>query len=131
MIRNLLIWILALGMISVPVAEAGGAEDRIDGRSNMETDSRWQDELDKSLDALERRLQKYGRNLEKLPERKEYRQMKNRLGEWAAEMERTGEEVREKIERRWLPRVRKELDALEHWLRERTRKSEDGRVHEV
>jgi predicted ribosome quality control (RQC) complex YloA/Tae2 family protein len=120
MLRIRLIWLFAVVLISAPLAQAKGTDDH---PSSVEAASRWQEELEKRFGELEHRLEKYGRDLEKLPERKEYRQMKSRLGQWLSEMERTGEEVRDKVESQLLPKIRKELDAIEQWLRQRTQKS--------
>lgn len=127
--RNWLIVTFAVTLISASLAQANGSEP-FNQTNPAETGPRWQAEMEKSFEALERGLRKYGRDLEKLPERKEYRQMKSRLRQWASEMEKTGEEVRDKIESQWLPKVRRELEALEEWLRERTQENQDG-IREV
>lgn len=78
----------------------------------------WRKEIEKGLSFLEKQIEKYSEEIESFPESEEYQQLIKSLAAWAAEMERAGDQARDKVNKEWLPRVEKELDALRQWLRE-------------
>jgi hypothetical protein len=87
--------------------------------------SQWRREVEKGLGYLQELFDKFGRDVKGIPESDAYRQLKRSLEEWAREMERAGEQARDRIEREWLPRIRRELDELRKEL------EPDGREEEL
>lgn len=87
--------------------------------------SQWHKEMEKGLDYLRKQFDQFGRDVQGIPESEAYQQLKRSLEEWAREMERAEEETRNKIEREWLPRIRRELDELREQLKP------DGREEEL
>ena len=81
--------------------------------------AQWTKELEKGLQFLEKQLREYGRAIEGIPDSEEYRQLMRSLQEWAEEMARSSEDARQKVEKKWLPLIEKQIEALRQWMRER------------
>jgi len=79
----------------------------------------WKREMETGLQFLQEQIEKFSRDVQGIPESDAYKQLKRSLQDWAAEMERAGEGARDKIEREWLPRIQRELDALKEQFRSR------------
>lgn len=83
--------------------------------------SQWQKTLEEGLHFFEKQIEKYGQDIEKIPESEEYQQLKRSLKDWAAEMEAAGQDARERLEKQWLPQIEKQLEEFRKWLREQGR----------
>ncbi len=81
--------------------------------------ARWKREMESGLQFLQEQIEKFSRDVQGIPESDAYRQLKRSLQDWAEEMERAGEGARDKIEREWLPRIQRELDALREQFKSR------------
>ena len=81
--------------------------------------ARWKREMETGLQFLQEQVEKFSRDVQGIPESDAYKKLKRSLQDWAEEMERAGEGAREKIEREWLPRIQRELDALREQFKSR------------
>jgi hypothetical protein len=100
----------------VPLADGAS----VNGASLFdEMAAQWTKELEKGLQFLEKQLREYGRAIEGIPDSEEYRQLMRSLQEWAEEMARSSEDARQKVEKKWLPLIEKQVEALRQWMRER------------
>jgi hypothetical protein len=85
------------------------------------TSDQWRNDLEKGFRFLEGWARRRGLDLQELPDSKSYRDFKQTLREWAAEMDRAGREARKNFERHWLPGIRQGLEDFNRWLRDHER----------
>ena len=91
----------------------------VSGEAGSDVFARWKREMESGLQFLQEQIEKFSRDVQGIPESDAYQQLKRSLQDWAEEMERAGEGAREKIEREWLPRIQRELDALREQFKSR------------
>lgn len=112
--------------IEIQLSQKGGRRlsdgATVDGVSTPEgVFGQWRKEIEKGIQFIEKQVEKYSKDIESFPESEEFQSLKKSLEAWAAEMAHAGEQTRSKVNKEWLPRVEKELDAFRKWLREHGR----------
>lgn len=83
-----------------------------------------QKELEAGLGFLMEKMEAFGRDMQSIPESREYKELKKSLEELAAEIERKEKHAREKVKRQWLPKIQRELDELRERLKQMGREDE-------
>ncbi len=86
---------------------------------------RFKKDFEDGFSFLKKQFEKFGRDVQQIPESDEYKNLKKSLEDLAAEIEKKEKETREEVKRKWLPQIQREIDSL----RERLRKF--GREYEL
>lgn len=92
-------------------------------RSSAMFGEMWQ-QFEKELDNIKEHLQKFLKDLERLPESNQVKELEKELKELAEAMQRAGKQTREKIQNEILPLIQEELERLKKRLEEFGREKE-------
>jgi len=81
-------------------------------------------EVDRGVEDLKKRFEKFAEELGKIPESEELRKLRKELDHLSEDLKKWGKEAGEKIEKEILPRLKEEMEKLRKWLRELGREEE-------
>ncbi len=84
----------------------------------------FQKDLEAGFEFFKKQVQRFRRDLQGLPESKEYQRLKKSLADLADEIVRSERKARQKIKEKWLPKIEQELDELRRRLHELGREEE-------
>jgi paraquat-inducible protein B len=83
-----------------------------------------QEQLQAGFAFFKEQVEKFGRDVQQIPETEQYKQLKKSLEDLAAEIDEAQKQTREEIKREWLPKIQKELDDLREKLKQSGREKE-------
>jgi len=86
--------------------------------------SKLQGELEAGIGFLKNQIEKFGQDVQAIPESQEYKHLKESLKDLGAEIERQEKQARETVKQEWLPRIQRELDELRERLKQLGREDE-------
>lgn len=85
---------------------------------------RFQKELDAGLGFFKEQIERFGRDLQSIPDSQAYKDLKKALEDLASEIERKEKQTRESVKREWLPKIQRELEDLRERLEQMGREDE-------
>lgn len=83
-----------------------------------------QRDLQAGFDFFKKQIDRFGRDIQKVPESEAYQRLKRSLNELGDEISQAEKETRQKLKEQWLPQIERELNALKERLRRQGREKE-------
>lgn len=80
--------------------------------------------LEEGLGELKQGVDDFLKDLERVPESKQFKELEEELARLAEEMKRSGKAAQQKMQEEWLPKLQEELERLKERLREFGREQE-------
>ena len=90
----------------------------VDGSSNRSMIlEKLEMDIEKGLQYLKKEYEKFQDQVDKIPESKEYQELKRKLADLVEQLKLTSKETHEKIQKELIPKLKEELDKIEETLR--------------
>jgi Skp family chaperone for outer membrane proteins len=86
------------------------------------------DDVEKGLKELKEQLKRFSDDLQRIPEREEFKKLRKELDRLAEELKRAEKAAREKLQKEIVPRLKKEMEKLKQRLRKLLKEEESKPV---
>ncbi len=126
--------------VEVRISQAGGrlladGENVVGAEEPNDVVRRLKQDIADGIRLFQQAMEELGRDIQELPESREYRDLKRSMDALAQDLVRSGKAAGEKIKQEWLPEIQRHLDELRERLKQQGREKElaplDRRIEEI